>query len=95
MKPLGRDPDFPLKSRASRKPKPICIFETLLRVREDREEEETAAVEAGKAVGEEIVNEHDKTGEEIRLEKIELKKRVWEEKVEAGVADCKFFYSLS
>ena len=46
LKPVGRDPDVPLKSLAKKPPK-LSVYETLKLVKEEKEREEQKAFEKG------------------------------------------------
>lgn len=97
LKPTGRDIDLPLKSR-SKQPHTLSVSETLKRLKEEKEEAEAKAIEAGKLEGndEVKVGEDDEEsaefkliGEEARVVRREERRRKREEVLEKGMKECK------
>ncbi|KAI5481296.1 hypothetical protein MNV49_004918 [Pseudohyphozyma bogoriensis] len=91
LKPTGRDPDFPLKSRA-RKPPSLGVADTLALIRDEREANEAKAAEEG-AEGEQEDGEEKKEdgegmytlcGEEAFKLRVEQRQKDHKERLEQG-----------
>lgn len=88
LKPTGRDPDLPLKSRAHQPPT-LGVSETLASLREERELKAAKEVEEGedktKEEGEGVFT---LTAEEAYKLRVEEKKKHHVDTLELGIKNC-------
>ena len=87
LKPLGRDPDVPLRTLANRLT-PLTVSETLARVREENAESEAKQVEEGAGAEAEAEGVVVLLGEEARKVKIEEKRKRRALELEQGIEAC-------